>query len=361
MPFIRTRGAHSPGRLLDLLGDDTGAGAATRLNEADDAAFRTVAHDRTVTLVCESRNSPGGRRESGARVSILSRPIPVRRQPRGLTMHTFRKTTRARTLGVLGLTAAALLTVTACDPSDDKAGATPPPESSASTSAAPSASAPSSAETSAPGRPGEAAGDPTGIDGNCPADDTDVKVEWALPPTKDDSKLLLTVTNTSTEPCKLRTYPVLRLEDGDGRLVPVFQNSKPRTEVTLNPGKEAYAGLLLRQSNSDVSTLVKNLALAPHGQSPDTNTGEGALLELPKGGVRMDDKARVTYWNSSSRPPCRRCSPTDGAPALTSQAVAGRLYVSRRTVGTDPGLPRFPQDRGLLTYRPGQGALGRGR
>ncbi|WP_307082387.1 DUF4232 domain-containing protein [Streptomyces canus] len=90
------------------------------------------------------------------------------------------------------------------------------------------------------------------------------------------------------------------MEDGDGRLVAVFENSKPQTEVTLAPGKEAYAGLLLRQSNDDVSTLVKNLALAPHGQSPDTNTGEGVLLELPKGGVRMDDKARVTYWNSSS-------------------------------------------------------------
>ncbi|NEA61027.1 DUF4232 domain-containing protein [Streptomyces sp. SID12488] len=221
-------------------------------------------------------------------------------------MRIFRRTTHTRTLGALGLTAAALLTATACQASDDKADATSPPKSftspsvSASTPVVPSTSAPSSGETSTPGRPGEAAADPTGIDGNCPDDYTDVKVEWAVPPTKDDSKLLLTVTNTSTEPCKLRTYPVLRLEDGDGRLVAVFENSKPQTEVTLAPGKEAYAGLLLRQSNDDVSTLVKNLALAPHGQSPDTNTGEGALLELPKGGVRVDDKARVTYWNSSS-------------------------------------------------------------
>lgn len=80
----------------------------------------------------------------------------------------------------------------------------------------------------------------------------------------------------------------------------VFQNSKPTPEVTLAPGKEAYAGLLLRQSNKDVSTLVKDMALAPHGQSPDKNTGEGVLLAMPKGGVYVDDKARVTYWNSSS-------------------------------------------------------------
>ncbi|MFE9445800.1 DUF4232 domain-containing protein [Streptomyces sp. NPDC006602] len=221
-------------------------------------------------------------------------------------MRTFRKTTHARTLGALGLAAAALLAATACEPSGDKAGATPPPKAStspsvsASTQASTSTSAPSSAKPSAPGRPGEAAGDPKGIDGNCPDAYTDVKVEWAAPPTKDDSKLLLIVTNTSTKPCKLRTYPVLRLDDGHGQLVGVFENSKPQTEVTLTPGEGAYAGLLLRQSNKDVSTLVKNMALAPHGQSPDTNTGEGVLLEMPKGGVRVDDKARVTYWNSSS-------------------------------------------------------------
>lgn len=225
-------------------------------------------------------------------------------------MRTFRKTTHTRALGALGLAAASLLAATACGPDDDKPGATPPPKSSASPSGSPSgspsasasASAPTgpSASSAAPGRPGEAEGDPTGIDGNCPDEYTRVKVEWAVPPVKDDSRLLLTVTNTSDKPCKLRTHPVLRLEDGNGRLVGVFSNSKPPSEVTLAPGKEAYAGLLLRQSSKDVSDLVKNMALAPHGQRPDNNTGEGVLLQMPKGGVYVDDKARVTYWNSSS-------------------------------------------------------------
>lgn len=231
-------------------------------------------------------------------------------------MRILRKTTHARTLVALGLAAASLLAVTACGPSDDKAGATPAPKSPTSPSAsapssgkpaAPSSGKPSvpssakpSASSSGPGRPGEAEGDPTGIDGNCPDEYTNVTVEWAVPPAKDDSKLLLTVTNTGTKPCKLRSHPVLRMENGHGRLVGVFANSKPRTEVTLAPGKEAYAGLLLRTSNNDVSTLVKNMALAPHGQRPDDNTGEGVLLEMPKGGVRVDDKVRVTYWNSSS-------------------------------------------------------------
>ncbi|MGW7456821.1 DUF4232 domain-containing protein [Streptomyces sp. NPDC054797] len=225
-------------------------------------------------------------------------------------MRTLRQTTHARTLGALGLAATALLAAAACGPSDDKAGPTAPPTSSTSAStsasgtpsASPSvaASAPAVPSASEPGRPGEAEGDSTGIDGNCPDDYTEVKVEWAVPPTKDDSKLLLTVTNTGTKPCRLRTHPVLRLKDGHGRLVAVFENSKPQTEVTLAPGKEAYAGLLLRQGGKDVSSLVKTMALAPHGQRPDHNTGEGVLLQMPKGGVYVDDKARVTYWNSSS-------------------------------------------------------------
>ncbi|MGW7452674.1 DUF4232 domain-containing protein [Streptomyces sp. NPDC054787] len=225
-------------------------------------------------------------------------------------MRTLRQTTHARTLSALGLAATALLTAAACGPSDDKAGPTTPPTSSASPSRTPSASpstSPSASPSasavpsaSEPGRPGEAEGDSTGIDGNCPDDYTEVKVEWAVPPTKDDSKLLLTVTNTGTKPCRLRTHPVLRLKDGHGRLVAVFENSKPQTEVTLAPGKEAYAGLLLRQGGKDGSSLVKTMALAPQGQRPDHNTGEGVLLQMPKGGVYVDDKARVTYWNSSS-------------------------------------------------------------
>ncbi|MFI5980026.1 DUF4232 domain-containing protein [Streptomyces sp. NPDC051555] len=232
-------------------------------------------------------------------------------------MRTYRKTTHARTLGALGL-AAALLATTACGPGGDKAGSAQSPTSSASPSAssstttsaptAPSAPASSStkpsaepaASASSPGRPGEAEGDSKGVDGNCSDDDTRVSVEWAVPPVKDDSKLLLTVTNVGTKPCELRSYPVLRLENGHGRLVGVFTGSKPRTAVTLAPGKQAYAGLLLRQGNKEAATLVTDMALAPHGQSPTANTGEGLLLQMPKGGVYVDDKARVTYWNSGS-------------------------------------------------------------
>ncbi|MFJ3973772.1 DUF4232 domain-containing protein [Streptomyces sp. NPDC090021] len=222
-------------------------------------------------------------------------------------MHTYRHRTtvgRTRTPAFLSLTAAALLaTTTACGPGgDDKAGATAPPKPSGSTpGAASGAPSPSPSATASPvPRPGEAEGEPVGKNNNCSDEYAHVSVEWAVPPAKDTSKLLLTVVNTGPKTCLLTSYPVLRIKDGHGRLVAVFENSKPGTPVVLGPGKEAYAGLLARQGGKASGTLTTDLALAPHGQSPEEDTGEGMLLQLPSGGVYMDDKARVTYWQSTS-------------------------------------------------------------
>ncbi|MFD5623782.1 DUF4232 domain-containing protein [Streptomyces yangpuensis] len=222
-------------------------------------------------------------------------------------MHTFRKTAgRSRTLAFLSLTAAALLaTTTACGPAgDDKAGAATAPKPSGSApgaaSGAPSSSPSPSASSSPVPRPGEAEGEPVGKNNNCSDEYAQVSVEWAVPPAKDTSKLLLTVVNTGPKTCLLTSYPVLRIKDGHGRLVAVLENSRPRTPVVLGPGKEAYAGLLARQGGKASGTLTTDLALAPHGQSPEEDTGEGTLLQLPSGGVYMDDKARVTYWQSTS-------------------------------------------------------------
>ncbi len=229
-------------------------------------------------------------------------------------MHTCRTSAgRTRTLAFLGLTAAALLaTTTACGPSgDDKAGATAPPKPSASTPGAASGAPPAAPSATPPGapapsatspvpRPGEAEGEPVGKNGNCSDEYARVSVEWAVPPVKDDSKLLLTVVNTGPKSCVLTSYPVLRVKDGNGRLVAVFENTKPPSPVVLAPGKEAYAGLLARQGGKEAGTLTTDLALAPHGQRPQEDTGEGLLLELPSGGVYMDGKARVTYWQSTS-------------------------------------------------------------
>ncbi|MGW2268873.1 DUF4232 domain-containing protein [Streptomyces yangpuensis] len=221
-------------------------------------------------------------------------------------MHTYRRTAaaRTRTLAFLSLTAAALLaTTTACGPgADDKAGGTAAPTPSGSTpGAASGAPSPSPSATSSPvPRPGEAEGEPVGKNNNCSDEYARVSVEWAVPPAKDDSKLLLTVVNTGPKACLLTSYPVLRIKDGHGRLVAVLENSRPRTPVVLGPGKEAYAGLLARQGGKGAGTLTTDLALAPHGQSPEEDTGEGTLLQLPSGGVHMDDMARVTYWQTTS-------------------------------------------------------------
>ncbi|MCX4982512.1 DUF4232 domain-containing protein [Streptomyces sp. NBC_00572] len=232
-------------------------------------------------------------------------------------MSTVRRNTR-RTwkVGALGLTAAALLSATACGPSDDEAGGTPPsptrstapaseptapttgpaspstqPGDSGSTDGSPSASEP-------PGTTGETDWEPK--DGICSDLNTEVKADWALPPVKDDSKLELVITNTSDKPCKLYHYPMVKF----GNELPylsVVKSSKPQSVIVLGPGKEAYAGVLARSGSKEVASFEKMLIKAPQGKElPPADTKDGMLLELPAKGVYVDKGARVSYWRADS-------------------------------------------------------------
>ncbi|MEU6314438.1 DUF4232 domain-containing protein [Streptomyces sp. NPDC047014] len=201
-------------------------------------------------------------------------------------MHTHHRTRTA----ALTLTTAALLATLSCTPPAEAGSQSPTPTP---TQAAPSTSSPVP-------RPGEAEGEPTGKNGNCSDEYAQVSVEWAVPPSKDDSKLMLTVDNKGPTSCLLTSYPVLRIKDGFGPLIAVMESTKPQAPVLLEPGKSAYAGLLARQGGKQSATLTTDLALAPHGQPPEENTGEGTLLQLPPGGVHMTPKAQVTYWQPTS-------------------------------------------------------------
>ncbi|MFF3839938.1 DUF4232 domain-containing protein [Streptomyces sp. NPDC001930] len=232
-------------------------------------------------------------------------------------MHRTGRTRRPWKLGALGLTAAALLSATACGPADDAAAppaSTTPPTTAPSTAptTAPTTASPSSRpgdSGSTDGGPSATAGEPPGTtgetdwepkDGICQDLNTEVKVDWALPPVKDDSRLELVITNTSTRPCKLYQYPAVKFGD-DQRFLPPVKSSKPQNPIVLAPGKEAYAGLLARVGNKEVSPLEKELIIAPAGRNEPKDTGEGALLEVPEPGVHVDVRtARVSYWRPDS-------------------------------------------------------------
>lgn len=203
-------------------------------------------------------------------------------------MHTFRRTThRTWKFGVLGVTAAALLATAACGPTDSKAGDAPSSKLSASSSV-----------STQPGGSGNA-GDPGSDEGTCTDANTDVTAEFALPPQTDDSKLLLTVTNTGDEPCSLYGYPAVKFGEAQS-VPPVINSSKPQAVVVLDPGKEGYAGVLANQSNKEVATNEKILTVGLQSKSGGIDTGEGTAVKLPTQGVYVDDKIHVTYWQSTS-------------------------------------------------------------
>ncbi|WP_395362130.1 DUF4232 domain-containing protein [Streptomyces sp. YH02] len=228
------------------------------------------------------------------------------------------RTHRTWKLGALGLTAAALLSATACGPTDDEAGGTAP---SAPTTAptTPPTTAPTTDPASPSTRPGDSgstdggpsatADEPPGTtgetdwepkDGICQDLNTEVKVDWALPPVKDDSRLELVITNTGTRPCKLYQYPAVKF-GVDQPFLPPVKSSKPQNPIVLAPGGQAYAGLLARMGNKEVSPLEKDLIIAPAGRNEPRDTGEGALLEVPAPGVHVDTRtARVSYWRPDS-------------------------------------------------------------
>ncbi|CCA57374.1 hypothetical protein SVEN_4088 [Streptomyces venezuelae ATCC 10712] len=124
-------------------------------------------------------------------------------------------------------------------------------------------------------------------------------MDWALPPVKDDTKLELVIKNISKRPCKLYQYPAVKFGNDQAFLPPV-KSSKPQSPIVLAPGKVAYAGLLTRTGNKDVSPLETDLILGPVGKNEPKDNGDGALLELPKPGVHVDKTARVSYWRPDS-------------------------------------------------------------
>ncbi|GAB2581288.1 DUF4232 domain-containing protein [Streptomyces capparidis] len=239
-------------------------------------------------------------------------------------MRSFRKTTRHWKLGTLSMVAAALLATTACESGDDTAGdaASPKPTASSPASAQPGGSGNTGGtggeagttggdsggtggETDGTSGGGDTDGSATGggedaAEGDaCTDANTDVTAEFALPAHKDDSKLLLTVTNTGDKACRLFGHPAVKFGEAQS-VPPAFEDSKPQSVVVLDPGGEGYAGVLANRSKPDATTET-TLTVAFQGENIGDDTGEATAVELPSAeGVVVDDSIRVTYWQSDS-------------------------------------------------------------
>nr|WSW67709.1 DUF4232 domain-containing protein [Streptomyces sp. NBC_00995] len=204
---------------------------------------------------------------------------------------------------------AALLAVTACQPSggDDAAAG---PSGSASAGKNPSQSTESSSDSgtgSGSGAGDDATGDSGETSGgngtdhqDCKVTDLSAAVELQDAAGETPRHFLLTVTNGSTSPCVLNEAPLVRL--GAGNSAPTVEPlAEPDTEpVVVEGGGKAYAGLYVfgndegGEAEYDQSTRFTASLVAGEG----TELSGTLVFDLPDGlhTVSYDDAARVNGW-----------------------------------------------------------------
>ncbi|EMF57546.1 DUF4232 domain-containing protein [Streptomyces sp. SID5476] len=115
---------------------------------------------------------------------------------------------------------------------------------------------------------------------------------------KDARHLLLTVQNAGDKKCNLYRYPLVRL--GAGRTTaPVIKESDPNpgVPVTLAPGEEAYAGLLVNGPMDEYE--AKSITLGLQGQKPGSSAGKPIDVPMPVPTLYANDGQRVTYWTTA--------------------------------------------------------------
>ncbi|MDX3074002.1 DUF4232 domain-containing protein [Streptomyces sp. NPDC088354] len=119
-----------------------------------------------------------------------------------------------------------------------------------------------------------------------PADSTDAR------------HLLLTVQNAGDKKCNVYRYPLVRL--GDGRTTaPVIEDSAPTPgePVTLAPGQEAYAALLVNGPMDEYE--AKSITLSLQGRKPGSTAGKPIDVPMPVETLYANDGQRVTYWTTA--------------------------------------------------------------
>ncbi|MFF3312328.1 DUF4232 domain-containing protein [Streptomyces sp. NPDC002952] len=115
---------------------------------------------------------------------------------------------------------------------------------------------------------------------------------------EDARHLLLTVQNAGDRKCSLYRYPLVRL--GAGRTTaPVIEESAPDPDkpLTLAPGEEAYAALLVNGPMDEYE--AKSITLTLQGRRPGAVAGGPVDVPMPVPTLYANDGQRVTYWTTA--------------------------------------------------------------
>ncbi|MFI0964038.1 DUF4232 domain-containing protein [Streptomyces sp. NPDC021080] len=113
--------------------------------------------------------------------------------------------------------------------------------------------------------------------------------------------LLLTMQNASDKKCNLYGYPTVTLGADAQFTTPVIKDSNgtPGEPVTLDPGREAYAALLVSSGNTG-EYEAKSITLTLQGSRPGSSVGRPIDVPLPTSALYADNKQLVTYWTTAS-------------------------------------------------------------
>lgn len=114
----------------------------------------------------------------------------------------------------------------------------------------------------------------------------------------DARHFLLIVQNAGEKKCNLYRHPLVRLGDGQ-RHTPVIEESDatPGVPVTLAPGQEAYAGLVVNGPMDEYE--ARSITLTLQGRKTGTTVGRPIDVPVPVERFYANDFQRVTYWTTA--------------------------------------------------------------
>ncbi|MFD4573932.1 DUF4232 domain-containing protein [Streptomyces sp. NPDC058417] len=135
----------------------------------------------------------------------------------------------------------------------------------------------------------------------CTPDDLAVSATTEPPHTKIPRHLLLTVQNAGDDTCLLYRYPRVQLGADAQATVPVIPDSDPDPgrPVTLAPGDEAHAALLVSGGHRD-EYEARSITVALQGPRRGSTPSRPLDVPMPAEVLYADDGQLVTYWTTAS-------------------------------------------------------------
>ncbi|GAA3495875.1 hypothetical protein GCM10019016_029760 [Streptomyces prasinosporus] len=168
----------------------------------------------------------------------------------------------------------------------------------------PGAASPAKPGGAASPEPDDTAGGTGGNGGSvaaCTQEDLAVSSEKARGDSEENRHLLLVVQNAGDKACDLYHGPYVKIGDARGT-TPLVEDGDPDPEVpalTLAPGEEAYAALLVSGGHMD-EYEAHGVSLTLQGPEPGTVASGPIDVPLPVDTLYADDGQRVTHWTTAS-------------------------------------------------------------